>query len=374
MERRTPNAALLCGVLLLAEFEKPANFKSFIDSAQWNDVTSYLNTAQSTLRNEIAENRQKEADFRKRLAERLRNDFPSNLKAVSAAEIENARRVLKADVCAVDGTLAKATLLSGVRSQIGIVAVNYQNDRATHVTYVTEASYWQYDSADDVIKTLQERAEEKRVVSDLVLRATMAYFERRYALQQKAKWKIIHGELFPFELRSGLGELKALDVTIGLFEEMAKDPRIGSVVSDATGVGRYIGNAIPEYHYFIIGDLKAEYQTWLNDRAHFSESDEKKFQSFIDRTAGKYYRAVYRIGPHPYVFFASKKHIHEFAAILMADASLIPERGFPILVDYADSVCASLFRAGDFERRIQHELALQGDALREQSERSHRQR
>jgi len=358
----------------LAEFKKPADFRSFVESTHWDDVSTYLNTAQQALRTEIEVNARNEAEFRGRLKEKLTGgDFSKNLHEVTKEDLLRARDVLRNDVCAVDGTLAKVELLSGTRSQIGIVAVNYQNERATHVTYVTEASYSQYNSSEDVLDSLQSKKKEKRVVSDLVLRATMAYFERKHALRHSAKWKILHGELFPFELRSGLGELKALDTTIALFREVASQPTIGSVVSDTGSIDKYIGYAIEPFHYFIVESLKREYDDWLQNDAHFSKMDQAKFQVFVDEVAGNYYRAVYRVGPRPFVFFAHKDYIHEFASILMADASLVPERGFPILVDYADSMCSSLFRAGDFDRRIQHELALQGEFLREQSERAFRQ-
>ncbi len=355
--------------------KKPESFQDFLNDTSWKDYSEHFNTAQEILRAEIARNRKDEEDFRTRLKERIRAEYRENLVTILPEQIAKARNALLAgDVCAIDGTLAKVELMSGVRSQIGIVAVNYHNEKASYVTYVTEGRYTQYNSAEDVMEILKARKKDKRVVSDLVLRATMAYWEREHAMHQAASWKLIHGELFPFELRSGLGELKALPSSLALFRRLAASPRIGSVVSDASGIARFLGYALEPYQYLKIERLSTEYDRWLKDEAHFSSDDEKLFRSFVEDTAINYWKAVYRVGPRPYVFYAHKNAIDEFARLIMADAEIIRERGFPLLIDYADTICANLFRASDFEKRIEHELSLQGEVLTEFSERKFRRR
>jgi hypothetical protein len=348
-------------------------FDRLVGGRTWESYAGYYDNAQTRIRAEIRQNAQAEREFRRVLRAELLKKYPRKFKRISTDEIKAATQTLRSDTCAVDGTLAKFDLMSGMRSQIGIVAVNYNNDKATYVTYVTEATYSQFRTTGDIIEALEKRDRKARAVSDLVLRATMAYWERRHAIAQPSTWKILHGELFPFELRNGLGELQALRPCLNLFREMARCGQIGSVVSDSTGKERIVGSALEEFEYFEISSLRHDYEQWLAHEAHFGKRDKKQFREFIVDTARDFVKGVYRVGPHPYVFYCKREFLHEFAALLMADSALVPERGFPMLVDYADSICASLFRAGDFERRIEHELAMTEEALTELSERWGRQ-
>lgn len=352
----------------------PKDFSDFINPDTWRPYAEHFRTAQSLLRSELQVNAAQEREIRAKLRVKLENELKSNVFALNAEQIKAAQQILQSNVCAIDGTLAKVDLLSGIRSQIGVVACTYANFQQTYVAYVTEATYANYNSADDVLDVLKDRKREKRAISDLVLRATMAYWERRRALEQSSAWKIVHGEFFPFELRSGLGELKALPITLGLFKEIAEAKNIGSVVSDSTGIERFLGYALKRNEYMIIGTLFRDYKIWLDSEAHFSASDAALFKEFNEEYCKDFLKCVYRVGPRPFLFYCHREKLHEFAAILIADSNLVPERGFPILIDYADSICASLFRAGDFERRVAHELALQGELLAEQSERANRAR
>jgi hypothetical protein len=348
------------------------DFSSFLDDIEWSSFDDHLEEGQIPLRREIEENYARECDIRERLRHYILTEKKGNLRTVDAQMFADARKELTSHVTGVDGTLAKVELLSGVRSQLGIVAVNYSNDKATYVTYVSEATFSDYDATDDILEVLQKRRKEERAVSDLVLRATLAYNERSRALEQTTKWRIVHGELFPFELRSGLGKLKALPTSLELFRNLINEKTIGSVVSDTSAVEINLGYALKQNEYFMISTLKSDYSDWLPD-AHFSAEDEALFKQFIDDTAGEIYKGVYRVAQRPHVFYAHREVFDEFASILVADSSLIPERGFPMLIDYADTIAAALFRARDFENRVQYEIALKGDLLAEQSERTGRQ-
>src|SRR5262249_15992566 len=60
-------------------------------------------------------------------------------------------------------------------------------------------------------KTAREFFENLRKVhgsSNLASRALMLFGERQILLQQEADWRMIHGELIPYELRTGVGSPK----------------------------------------------------------------------------------------------------------------------------------------------------------------------
>jgi hypothetical protein len=50
----------------------------------------------------------------------------------------------------------------------------------------------------------------------------------------------------------------------------------------------------------------------------------------------------------PQVFYAHADHAHEAALIAIADSVLQEHRGFPMLIDLADTVCGSTFGADSF--------------------------
>jgi hypothetical protein len=76
---------------------------------------------------------------------------------------------------------------------------------------------------------------------------------------------------------------------------------------------------------------------------------------------------IYKIRHRPYIFFSHKDSFDEAAAVIMRDAMFQPTRGYPLLIDYADSICTHLVSASDFNKQIGFKLAKFG-ALEEQAD------
>lgn len=360
--------------MAVGDIEDSPTFEQFLGTTQWSNFEAYIETSQDVLRSEIKKNVASERGIRQRLRERIQTKYRDKVASVSDAMLANARDVLVKDTVAIDGTRAQVSMLSGIRGQLGVVAIRYTGETTSYVSYVTELTYSDFDADADIEELVARRNKDDFVVSDLVIRATLAYSERLRALEQPQKWCILQGELFPFELRSGLGKLRALDTAIALFTQIADKRTIGAVVSDTTSPDLNYGYALEPREYFRLYDLKHEYDQWLDGGAKFNPQDKAKFAAFSDKVGSRIIKGVYRVGQRPFIFYAHEDTFDEFAAIIVADALHIPERGFPLLIDYADSVCASLFRAGDFEKRVNFELALEGDLLSELSERANRAR
>ena len=100
----------------------------------------------------------------------------------------------------------------------------------------------------------------------------------------------------------------------------------------------------------------------------------KRAEEFCEETAPKILVGVYRISNDvpPQVFYAHADYIHEAALVAMADSVLQSHRGFPMLIDLANSVCASTFGADAFNSTVQSAYAQAGNPLRYLGERETR--
>ena len=74
----------------------------------------------------------------------------------------------------------------------------------------------------------------------------------------------------------------------------------------------------------------------------------------------------------PQIFYAHADHVHEAALVAMADSVLQSHRGFPMLIDLADTVCSSTFGTNAFNSTVQSAYAQAGDPLRYLGERETR--
>ena len=83
---------------------------------------------------------------------------------------------------------------------------------------------------------------------------------------------------------------------------------------------------------------------------------------------------VIKISQRPYVFQAHEDIFDLAARIIYRDAVFQKEKGFPLLVDYADNLCSTYFKASDFNKIIEYQLAKEGEFLSEMSEETLRQK
>src|SRR5438067_10058811 len=95
---------------------------------------------------------------------------------------------------------------------------------------------------------------------------------------------------------------------------------------------------------------------------------------FRDEVASQVLVGVYRasaLAP-PQVFYAHRDHFRLAAAIAIADSALLPDRGFPVLIDLADRACKSVYGGGSLADVANAAYARAGAALRYASERTNR--
>jgi hypothetical protein len=95
---------------------------------------------------------------------------------------------------------------------------------------------------------------------------------------------------------------------------------------------------------------------------------------FRDEVAAQVLYGVFRASPlaPPQVFYAHRDHYTTAARIAIADSVLLPDRGFPVLIDLADRACTAVYGGGSLTEMANAAYAKHAPPFRYQSERANR--
>ena len=356
------------------EQTKTVTFRDLLNQKTWTEFSDFVREAGAVIESQV-ENHVKEE---KQLIEDLKKtpEFKKlKIKSVKDNLADAEKLLLEGNVVGVDGTRTAYRLISGLRAQIGVVAVNYVGDKIRKSFFISEATL--KTQSKDIIERISGRALHGENLSDMALRGLMLYREREAGLDPKFsdKYVMFHGALLPFELMSGLGRLRALDTTLDLLRRIIKEKRFFSVIS-STAFQDYVtfGKAINKMEYFTakefnIGNYLENSSDFLKWKEKWRPDELEKIQEFIRDYGEKILIGVIRVGAKPYVFHAHEDIFDKAAAIIARDAMFQKEKGFPLLIDYADALCTQFFSAGDFKAKMEWELARRGAYLEEAPER-----
>lgn len=353
---------------------KDFDFERLVDLSNWTDFDTFMQDFGERLDQDI----KKSIDIRRKLRKTLLSN-PKIRKTIRPRkeDVEKWESLLEwageelfgGNVCGVDGTLSHFPMASGTRCRIGIVATSYRNNRIEKVLYVSER-----ELAEDSTTPMEHynKLLEGHRITDMLIRAIMLYGERQLALQRQEKWKFVHGQLLPYELRTGLGAYRALDASLEMGKKLIKEKTVIGIIEDTRRLDLLNAGIILERgEYMPATDLKRELEVYLygDDEkgisgAHFNPKDRAKFEKFIDKYAASIKVGIFRIGYKPYLFQAHKDVFDEAAALIARDSMNQPMRGFPLLIDYADEICCKVLSSGDFQKQIMSRIArISPDAL-----------
>lgn len=350
-------------------------FDTLLGQRTWTDYGAFLSEAPRMYADDVELHVREEAELVRRLRE-----HPSFQKLdvykVGAENLAVAETTLKGGrVVGVDGTVAKYRLFSGTRCQIGVVAVNYLGDKIRHSFFISQASL--REEPEDALERVANRMTSNDDLSDLAIRGLMLYREREAGLDSKFSdcYVMYHGPLLPFELMSGLGRLRALPATLELLRKMVRKKLCLSIVS-STAYQDYLtfGRALEPGEYltassYNVGKHLVSTASFMEFKNKWRPDEYKIVEEFIGDYAEKIMIGVIRIGSRPYVFHAHHDVFHEAAAIIARDSMFQREKGFPLLIDYADTLCSQYFSSGEFKSLIEWELAKHNAYLTEAPER-----
>jgi len=342
-------------------------FLSLTNLDSWQPLEQYFEGCDESLLTDIKKNLEWRSALRKKLLEDPA--FEGRVKKLIPELQDWAKEQLfSGDVCAVDGTLSTIPSTSGGRARIGVVATSYKSDRIERVVYVSYGRLAEpVTDPTDYFKKLKS----VNSTSNLLMRAVMAYAERDLALRRDESWKFIHGELLPYELRTGAGRTKTvLPRAIDLGKRLIDCEKAIGVIEGSLDVD--LLNAVEtldKYEYVEARTLAHDLKMFLegepdpdnpNQRigaAHFGDKDRTRVEDFMNEYGPKVKVGIFKVGFKPYLFQAHAAYFEKAAALVMVDSMMQPMRGFPLLIDYADQICSKHLAGGEFERLIQFKTA-----------------
>lgn len=300
---------------------------------------------------------------------------------VYRAKVEDIERIhstllFSGGVDATDGTVVPFDTLPVTITQIGVVLVSYQGDQGSwvHRIFRRDLRTSGRSPIDETLDLLERRRDRNAVgyestrdrLSSLARRGIMAYAERAILLDKgTAPWRLGHGSPTPYELVTGSGMPELLDASLDLMTRLVNFKRFVFVPS-ATSARELltIGNALRPMEYAVI-DTNKENLARIQAGHYRGEAWTKlgqRVREFVDSCGDKILVGMYRassLAPAQ-MFYAHAEHVHQAALIAMADSILQGHRGFPMLIDLADSICGRIFGAHDFATSAQLAYAQAG--------------
>jgi hypothetical protein len=347
-------------------------FNDILNQKVWNNYEDYIAQGIDEYSGSLA----KEIQMGRKMKSKIRDFIEKNFEIKKIPEdLSEAEKLLtNGFVVGIDGTLAKHRTVTGVMAQIGIIAVNYKNEKLQHSYFISETKY--KEDIEEVTEYLFSQEPENQVVSDLVLRAVLFYRERELGLTDKFNdiYKIYHGPLIPhFEMLSGLGKLRALDITVDILEKIVRNKKCISIISRSIN-SAYIrlGFSLQKGEYFKLKHTNIGKEIRRNEKFMKPEKwrieDFDKVTGFLDDQAARIDIGIIKISDRPYVFNAHKDTFDLAAQLIARDSKFQREKGFPLLIDYADTLCFNYFKKSDFNSIIEFKLAKEGEFLSEMSE------
>jgi hypothetical protein len=354
-------------------------FREILNQKCWNTYEEFISDGIKAYSKELSEDIFEGKKHKSQIREFIEKHF--DIKKIPDDLNFEKELLSSGEVVGIDGTIATHKTISGTMAQIGVVAVNYLNEKIQHSYFISEARYKQ--DIEDVAEYLFSHEPLNKIVSGPVLRAALQVRERELGLKDKFenKYKIYHGPLLPFEMLAnpGKAELKILDVTLDILDQIIANRKCFSIISRSQNDAYIrIGLSLNKGEYVqlkkSVGLEILEDRSLLKDKERWRDEDFLKVNNFINSRATKIKVGLIKLSHRPYVFHAHSEIFDLAARIIARDSMFQKEKGFPLLIDYADNLCSTFFKASDFNKIIEYQLAKEGEFLSEMSEETMRQK
>ena len=302
-------------------------------------------------------------------------------------------------VACCDGTVQVHDTLALTVHQIGVCLVAYTGNQGSWSTRLFRRDLRE-DKGDPVetMHALLERrarraglnqSDRRDGLSELAQRAVMSYAEAKVLLDHSdAVWRLGHGSPAPYQLLAGAGNPDMAIESIKALRGLIDGHRKFVYVSSESGDRDYLqfGQALRPLEYLVIGTLKDRIEEVVWNIAFDGKptvdarwdgellTPAQWVLRFQNEVASQVLVGVYRasaLAP-PQVFYAHRDHFEVAAAVAIADSVLLPDRGFPMLIDLADRACKSVYGGGSLRDVADVAYARAGAAFRFGSERQNR--
>ena len=375
-----------------------------LDVGTWRageDLAQIYSRTEEEIRAAVATEDRVVGEIRRRVFPRLRTAVGAPRGAGVYGAVEKIHRGLlfNGGVEACDGTRQIHDTLALTIYQIGVSLVSYRGDQGTFGQrfFRRDLRVATNDPTEEMLALLERRAargginqpDTRDAISQLMQRGIMAYAERAILLHRStATWRLGHGSPAPYELLTGSGNLDLMVAATELLRELIEGhQKFLFVASEPSNrLLLTIGQALPPGHYAIVSSFKdlindivmqGHYRGQPVENARWDGqqlSYEGWIRRFLAEVAPKVVVGVYRatlLAPAQ-VFYAHVDHAELAAHIAIADSILQEHRGFPLLIDLADSVCRGVFGGDTLSAPVATAYADAGAPWRFLSERTTR--
>lgn len=349
-----------------AAYQEP--FSETLDLDTWTQGED-LWAAYARLEQEVANALEREDEYRRQIRELVFSQLDSFPGAPPNAGVYRAKRedlerihfglLFNGGVEACDGISLVHDTLPLTITQIGVCLVSYNGEQGAwaHRLFRRDLRARMTDPAGEVLAVLARR--EKREapgqdgdrLSDLARRSIMAYAERAILREKSnASWRMGHGNPAPYELLTGLwsSRRERIDLSLDLIKWYVLEHKRFVFVPSAPRKRHLltIGNALNPLEFAIVQTLEPDINN-LIDRGHYRVESGvlPAMIGFCKEVADQVVIGLYRVweGAPAYMFYAHVDYAEMAAHIAMADSILQEHRGFPMLIDLADTVCKTTF-------------------------------
>ncbi|MEW5995121.1 MAG: hypothetical protein AB1744_12105 [Candidatus Zixiibacteriota bacterium] len=326
------------------------------------------------------------ADLFPRIGKRPGAPVHAGVYQATTSHIEAAQQTLLfnglTEACDATSVLLDTLALKVVQIGVGLVSYSGKDMTLSHRIYRRDMRVKQAGLVEEAIEILERRRLENEggsggAVSDMLRRAIMTYAERAVLVERAtAPWRMGHGNPLAYELLTGSGLAALIDPSLVILDRLLEQKKFAFVTSDTNRRELLtIGNALKPLECAIVDDV-APYLDKVLGGHYTGEWVAKKggLTEFAATYGHKVLIGVYRVSGHspPRMFYAHADHVHEAALLLMADSILQEHRGFPMLIDIADTLCGNYFGSETLMRPAQAAFAELGEPYRYLPERSTR--
>lgn len=339
------------------------SFDNFLESNKWLPLDDHFKSYSSNLENNISVSVRNLRKLKKNLRKELIGKF--DVKKFDKSLVNKYKGELySGKAVGVDGTCSNIDLISGFQARIGIISVSYSNKKVTYSATISEPFVLE-DTTDikEQLKYLRLKGSGKIGITSSHIRAIMLFKERDFVLERSEKYKMVQGDVLPYELRTGQGRLRGLNSCLKLGRRILDDDYlVGVQTSTSRPELRWLGTALNEGEYVELYDYTKLLDAFLEgddftQPANFNSHDYSDFKDFSNDVRNKFSVGLYKVKKRSYVMYASKEKFNDMAHLVYADSSHQPLRGFPLLLDYADILCTRLFSTREFISMVNSKLA-----------------
>ena len=304
---------------------------------------------------------------------------------VSTHEVDRARAYLLAGgAAAVDGSCT--VVGTPAMSAVGITTARVAHDGAENLRahrftndYIARLALDPDTQSKQLLEAIANPSSgQNGSQSQLMARALMALAERRHLLSVSSKWRFGHGGLVDFAMLTMAADPKTIVDALNVLTAIVNDRQFVFVCSQPADVGLVLlADALEPREYAVVGGLDTRLRPIFNS-GHYRGTWAKslsEISKFVDAVACDVRVGIYRSNHEAggRVFYAHKDDVGTAALLAIADSSLQPVRGFPMLIDRADYACSrSVISASALSTQFDLSMLGAGGMLQHLSERATR--